>query len=37
VDLAAVLRETAHLLTGKSPLSRWRAGAFNDIEDALLK
>ena len=37
VDLAAVLRETQNLLTGKSPLARWRAGAFNDIEDALLK
>jgi len=36
VDLAAVLAETENLLSGKSPLARWRAGAFNDIEDALL-
>jgi 6-phosphofructokinase 1 len=36
VDLAAVLAETDHLLTGKSPLARWRAGAFDEIEDALL-
>ena len=36
VDLETVLRETANLLTGQSPLARWRAGAFDDIEDALL-
>lgn len=36
VDLPAVLAETEHLLQGKTPLARWRAGAFNDIEDALL-
>src|SRR6185436_16679416 len=35
VDLAAVLAETDRLLTGKSPLARWRAGAFDDIEPAL--
>ena len=36
VDLATVLHETENLLTGKSPLARWRAGAFDDIESALL-
>jgi len=38
VDLAAVLAETENLLAGKSPLARWRAGAFdqNQIVDALL-
>ncbi|MEJ7602598.1 MAG: 6-phosphofructokinase, partial [Kofleriaceae bacterium] len=36
VDLAAVLAETESLIAGKSPLARWRAGAFTDIEDALL-
>jgi 6-phosphofructokinase 1 len=36
VDLQAVLQETENLLTGKSPLARWRAGAFDDIENALL-
>ena len=36
VDLPAVLAETDNLLTGKSPLARWRAGAFDEIEDALL-
>jgi 6-phosphofructokinase 1 len=36
VDLGAVLVETEHLLSGKSPLARWRAGVFDDIEDALL-
>jgi 6-phosphofructokinase 1 len=35
VDLGAVLAETEHLLQGKSPLARWRAGAFDDIERAL--
>ena len=36
VDLDAVLTETENLLTGRSPLARWRAGAFEQIEDALL-
>jgi len=36
VDLAAVLAETDNLLAGRSPLARWRAGAFEEIEDALL-
>jgi len=36
VDLAAVLAETDNLLKGRSPLARWRAGAFDEIEDALL-
>ncbi len=36
VDLRTVLVETEHLLTGKSPLARWRAGAFEQIEEALL-
>ncbi|HEY5945785.1 MAG TPA: 6-phosphofructokinase [Kofleriaceae bacterium] len=36
VDLAAVLAETENLLKGRSPLARWRAGAFEEIEDALL-
>jgi 6-phosphofructokinase 1 len=36
VDLQAVLTETENLLSGKSPLARWRAGAFDEIEDALL-
>jgi 6-phosphofructokinase 1 len=36
VDLAAVLAETENLLAGRSPLARWRAGAFDEIEDALL-
>jgi 6-phosphofructokinase 1 len=36
VDLGAVLAETDNLLAGRSPLARWRAGAFSDIEDALL-
>src|SRR5687767_10616049 len=34
VDLAAVLVETDNLLAGRSPLTRWRAGAFEEIEDA---
>jgi 6-phosphofructokinase 1 len=37
VDLAAVLAETDNLLAGRSPLARWRAGAFDEIEDALLQ
>jgi 6-phosphofructokinase 1 len=36
VDLGAVLAETQNLLSGKSPLARWRAGAFDEIEHALL-
>ncbi len=36
VDLGAVLAETENLLRGRSPLARWRAGAFEEIEDALL-
>ena len=36
VDLAAALAETDNLLQGRTPLARWRAGVFDDIEDALL-
>jgi len=36
VDLEAVLAETENLISGKSPLARWRAAAFDEIEDALL-
>jgi 6-phosphofructokinase 1 len=36
VDLAAALAETDNLVTGRSPLARWRAAVFDDIEDALL-
>jgi len=36
VDLEAVLAETTNLLSGNSPLARWRAGAFDEIETALL-
>jgi 6-phosphofructokinase 1 len=36
VNLDAVLAETANLIAGKSPLARWRAAAFDEIEDALL-
>jgi 6-phosphofructokinase 1 len=36
VDLGAALVETDNLLRGRSPLARWRAGVFEDIEDALL-
>ena len=36
VDLGAVLVETENLLKGRSPLTRWRAGAFEEIEGALL-
>ncbi len=36
VDLGAALAETENLLRGRSPLARWRAGAFDDIGDALL-
>lgn len=37
VDLQAVLTETDNLIAGNSPLSRWRAGAFDQIEDAMMK
>lgn len=36
IDLGTVLAETDNLLRGKSPLARWRAGAFDQIEHALL-
>jgi 6-phosphofructokinase 1 len=36
VDLGAVLAETDNLLHGRSPLARWRAGVFDEIEEALL-
>ena len=36
VDLDAVLAETENLVKGRSSLARWRAGAFTEIEDALL-
>ncbi len=36
IDLEAVLAETENLLMGRSPLTRWRAGAFDEIGDALL-
>jgi 6-phosphofructokinase 1 len=36
VDLAAVLAETDNLIAGKSALAKWRAAAFDEIEDALL-
>jgi 6-phosphofructokinase 1 len=36
VDLRAVLAETQNLIAGQSPLARWRVGAFEQIEDALL-
>jgi 6-phosphofructokinase 1 len=36
VDLVAVLAETDNLLQGKTSLARWRAGAFSELEDALL-
>jgi hypothetical protein len=31
-----VLAKTDRLIAGNSPLARWRAGAFAEIEDALL-
>ncbi len=34
VDLKAVLEETENLLTGRSALAQWRAGAFEQVEDA---
>jgi hypothetical protein len=36
VDLGAVLAETDNLLSGRSPLARWRAGAFDQVNHALL-
>lgn len=36
VDVAAALAETDNLLAGRSPLARWRAHAFGEIEDTLL-
>ena len=36
VDLPAVLAETEKLLSGASPLARWRSQVFDDVEDALL-
>ncbi len=35
VELDAVLAETAKLLHGDSPLARWRASVFDDVEGAL--
>lgn len=35
VDLPAVLAETEKLLRGASPLARWRAAAFDDIDEAI--
>jgi 6-phosphofructokinase 1 len=35
VELPAVLAETEHLLHGKSALARWRAAAFDDIDQAI--
>ncbi len=36
VDLPAVLTATQLLLEGQSPLARWRATAFDDLEDVFL-
>jgi 6-phosphofructokinase 1 len=36
VDLPAVLAATQLLLEGQSPLARWRATAFDDLEDVFL-
>jgi hypothetical protein len=36
VDLTAVLAETDNLLQGKTALAPCRAGAFDDVQDALL-
>ncbi len=35
-DLETVLAETDKLLSGESPLARWRSQVFDDVEDALL-
>jgi hypothetical protein len=32
----AAIRAATYLLQGKTSLARWRAGAFDEIEDALL-
>lgn len=36
VDLPAALAATKELLEGQSPLARWRATAFDDLEDVFL-
>ncbi len=36
VDLPAVLMATKELLEGQTPLARWRATAFDDLEDVFL-
>lgn len=36
VDLPIVLNATEQLLKGQSPLARWRATAFDDLEDVFL-
>ena len=36
VDLPAALAATKQLLEGQSPLARWRATAFDDLEDVFL-
>ncbi|MDH4281753.1 MAG: ATP-dependent 6-phosphofructokinase [Myxococcales bacterium] len=36
IDLPAVLAATKELLEGQSPLARWRATAFDDLEDVFL-
>ncbi len=36
VDLDAVLEETQKLLSGNSPLARWRASVFDDLEDVFI-
>jgi len=36
VDLRAALAETERLAQGETALARWRAGAFDDIQDALM-
>jgi len=36
IDLPAVLAATQQLLNGQSPLARWRATAFDDLQDVFL-
>lgn len=36
VDLQAAIIETDSLLSGASPLARWRSGVFDDLEDVFL-
>jgi hypothetical protein len=36
VDLEAVIAETEKLLSGASPLARWRATVFDDLEDVFV-